>query len=58
MPLKYVPDWRWMLDRRDSPWYPNHTLFRQKKLDDWGDVFDSIENELIHLMNNEVNKNE
>ena len=58
MPLKYVPDWRWMLDRRDSPWYPNHTLFRQKKLDHWGDVFYSIENELIHLMNNEINKNE
>ena len=30
LPLKYVPEWRWMLDRSDSPWYPNHRLFRQK----------------------------
>ena len=28
--LKYVPDWRWMLDRSDSPWYPTMTLYRQK----------------------------
>ena len=27
---KHVPDWRWMLDRSDSPWYPEMTLYRQK----------------------------
>ena len=27
--LKRVPDWRWMLDRSDSPWYPTMRLFRQ-----------------------------
>lgn len=27
--LKFVPDWRWMLDRDDSPWYPTMRLFRQ-----------------------------
>jgi hypothetical protein len=30
--LKKVPDWRWLLDRRDSPWYPTLRLFRQTHL--------------------------
>jgi len=50
LPLKYVPDWRWMLDTRDSPWYPNHRLFRQKIKDDWSDVFEEIELELRKLV--------
>jgi Flp pilus assembly protein TadD len=33
--LKFVPDWRWLLDRDDSPWYPTMRLFRQKKGGDW-----------------------
>jgi len=37
--LKYVPDWRWMLDRADSPWYPTMRLFRQTRPGDWPDVF-------------------
>jgi hypothetical protein len=37
--LGRVPDWRWMLDRDDSPWYPTARLFRQHKMDDWADVF-------------------
>jgi hypothetical protein len=28
--LKHVPDWRWLLDRSDSPWYPTMRLFRQE----------------------------
>jgi hypothetical protein len=32
-------DWRWMLDREDSPWYPSLRLFRQSRLDDWSEVF-------------------
>jgi hypothetical protein len=32
-------DWRWMLDREDSPWYPSLRLFRQSLLDDWSEVF-------------------
>ena len=28
--LPYVPDWRWMLDREDNPWYPTMRLFRQE----------------------------
>jgi hypothetical protein len=29
--LKHVPEWRWMLDREDSPWYPTARLFRQRR---------------------------
>jgi len=36
--LKYVPDWRWMLDRSDSPWYPTARLYRQAKPRDWKSV--------------------
>jgi hypothetical protein len=41
--LKYVPDWRWMLERTDSPWYPTMRLFRQKIDGDWIGVFKDIE---------------
>jgi tetratricopeptide (TPR) repeat protein len=37
--LKYVPDWRWMLDREDCPWYPTMRLFRQPRPGDWQSVF-------------------
>jgi hypothetical protein len=50
LPLKYVPDWRWMLDRSDSPWYPNHRLFRQQTIDDWISVFTEMEKELKSLL--------
>jgi hypothetical protein len=35
-------DWRWMLGRTDSPWYPSVRLFRQQKLGDWPPVFRAI----------------
>jgi hypothetical protein len=44
--LKHVPDWRWMLDRDDSPWYPTMRLFRQARPKDWGGVFAGIHAEL------------
>jgi len=37
--LKHVPDWRWFLERDDSPWYPSMRLFRQGSPDDWDGVF-------------------
>jgi tetratricopeptide (TPR) repeat protein len=40
--LKYAPDWRWGLDRTDSPWYPTLKLFRQSERRDWGEVFEAI----------------
>jgi hypothetical protein len=36
--LPFSPDWRWLLDRKDSPWYPSMRLFRQKSRGDWDDV--------------------
>jgi len=44
--LPFVPDWRWMLDREDSPWYPTMRLFRQTQPGDWEGVFERIESEL------------
>jgi hypothetical protein len=37
--LPFVPDWRWMLEREDSPWYPTARLFRQPGLGNWEAVF-------------------
>jgi ADP-heptose:LPS heptosyltransferase len=36
--LPYAPDWRWLLEPSDSPWYPTARLFRQKRPGDWGEV--------------------
>lgn len=47
--LPFCPDWRWLLDRSDSPWYTNLKLFRQAEANDWGNVFDRIKNELSLL---------
>lgn len=40
--LKSGADWRWMLRREDSPWYPNARLFRQPTLGDWGSVIERV----------------
>jgi hypothetical protein len=37
-----VPDWRWLLDREDSPWYPTARLFRQTELGDWSGVIEKV----------------
>ena len=44
--LHSKPDWRWLLDRIDSPWYPTMKLFRQKIKGDWDSVFEEINKEL------------
>ena len=44
--LKQAPDWRWLLARADSPWYPTMRLFRQRSRDEWGPVFDAIAGEV------------
>lgn len=36
--LPFAPDWRWQIDREDSPWYPTMQLFRQRKAGDWPEV--------------------
>ena len=49
--LQADADWRWMLDRQDSPWYPTMLLFRQQTQGDWGSVIESVSSELRRLAN-------
>ena len=44
--LPFAPDWRWMLEREDSPWYPSVRLFRQQVAGDWGAVLLALRGEL------------
>ncbi len=48
--LPFFPDWRWMLKRKDSPWYPSMRLFRQSEDDNWGFVFTEVFNELMKII--------
>jgi len=45
--LPHTPDYRWLLDRDDSPWYPSLRLFRQSERRDWSEVMVRIRSELI-----------
>lgn len=40
--LSFVPDWRWLLEREDTPWYQTMSLFRQKKRGVWNDVVEAV----------------
>ena len=40
--LPLAPDWRWLLDREDTPWYPTMRLFRQRRLGEWDEVFERL----------------
>ena len=44
--VTYVPDWRWMLAREDSPWYPTARLFRQDAAREWASVMARVEQAL------------
>ena len=44
--LPYSPDYRWLLDRDDSPWYPTARLFRQAAMRDWNEVVDRVRSAL------------
>lgn len=48
IPLPRSPDWRWFLERDESPWYPTARLFRQTARSQWGPVFDRIAAALEH----------
>jgi tetratricopeptide (TPR) repeat protein len=47
--LSLAPDWRWLFDREDSPWYPTMRLFRQERLGDWSGAFERMAGELRKL---------
>lgn len=45
--LPFLPDWRWLLDRADSPWYPTATLYRQPTAGDWDSVLSELGRNLV-----------
>lgn len=48
--VPYAPDWRWMLRREDSPWYPTMRLFRQPAVGDWESPIAALRSELDRLV--------
>jgi len=51
--LPHTPDWRWLLNRDDSPWYPTVRLFRQTETRDYASVLDRVKIELRKLVSAE-----
>jgi len=47
--LPFAPDWRWLMEREDSPWYPTMRLFRQPRFGDWPSVLERVRGELAAL---------
>jgi tetratricopeptide (TPR) repeat protein len=47
--IPFAPDWRWLLDREDSPWYPTMRLFRQPEFGDWQSVLQRVSADLAAL---------
>ena len=47
--LTHAPDWRWLLDRDDSPWYPAARLFRQSDSREWGGVIVQVREALLRF---------
>jgi ADP-heptose:LPS heptosyltransferase len=47
--VPFSPDWRWLLDRADSPWYPTMRLFRQSRIGDWSGPFERLGQELAEV---------
>lgn len=45
--LAHAADWRWLLDRDDSPWYPTARLYRQPRRGDWSSVFERVRRDLL-----------
>lgn len=54
IPLPVIPDWRWLLGRDDSPWYPTARLFRQERPGDWSSVFQRMATALAQLRDEAV----
>jgi hypothetical protein len=50
--LPFVPDWRWLQNRDDSPWYPGMRLFRQTRLNGWSGVFEQVKKVLMKKVTN------
>ena len=48
--LPFMPDWRWLLDREDSPWYPSARLFRQDSIGDWSGALEKVRAALLRRL--------
>jgi tetratricopeptide (TPR) repeat protein len=48
--LAFNPDWRWLLGRDDSPWYPSARLYRQAGIDEWGPVLARVCADLVRTL--------
>ncbi len=48
--ISAIGDWRWMLERDDSPWYPSMTLFRQERLGNWTPVLEEVARQLDDML--------
>ncbi|HEX3709260.1 MAG TPA: tetratricopeptide repeat protein [Pseudolabrys sp.] len=49
VPLPWVTDWRWLLEREDNPWYPTMRLFRQRRGEEWDNVIAKLAGSLAAL---------
>ena len=49
MLIPFAPDWRWMLDRDDSPWYPSVKLYRQERLGEWRPTIQALFDDLSSI---------
>lgn len=49
--LKQIPEWRWMPEGDDTPWYPTARLFRQKRAGEWDEMFERIADEIRSRLN-------
>jgi hypothetical protein len=56
--LQKVPDWRWFLDRSESPWYPTMRLFRQPARGDWPAVFNAVKREVQALLETDCGRSQ
>jgi hypothetical protein len=50
LPLQFGADFRWLVDRTDSPWYPTARLFRQSSTGDWPPVVAELARELAEFV--------
>jgi hypothetical protein len=48
--LPFIPDWRWLLDREDSPWYRTARMFRQDDTREWHNVIARVQAALHHYV--------
>jgi tetratricopeptide (TPR) repeat protein len=53
--ISFIHDWRWLLEREDSPWYPSMRLFRQQQLGDWTEVLGRVQAALLKLTGADFN---